>query len=102
MFIKASIARFYGWNDKEISEMPYGTFMSYFKAMDVVKAAEGIESCKYNSYPHFDKKEDREKILKDLNSRLRNIEHNSANKDLTPSQMAEIMARRMTEIKNRV
>lgn len=79
--------------------MPYKVFLDYFKAIEVLNARESLDEIRNTSFSNM-KKESQEKIRKDLMRKAKNIRADSGI-ELAPERAAEIMARRMLEVKSR-
>ena len=48
---KASLARFYGWSDAEISTMPHKRAIKYYKAISIIEARETLLNMNTVLYP---------------------------------------------------
>ena len=96
------MARFYGWNEGEIYQLSYKQFQKYILAIDVLRARELMELIDVSSYPHLNKKESQRRLFNELKKRANNVKHiNNSGLNISPQEAAEIMARRMLEVKNR-
>jgi hypothetical protein len=72
--LKARLARFYGWGDREIESMSYGVCQEYALCIEPLMAEEALTQLPIVSFPHI-KKSGAQKIERDLRQRSkRNLE----------------------------
>lgn len=53
--MRAKMARFYGWTDREISKLSLPKFMDYWIAITPLEANEAMLASKVSAYPHMEK-----------------------------------------------
>jgi len=69
---KGYLAFYYGWTDKEISDLPIHKAREYFDAMEVITARESLEKLSVSDYGNS-KKSGRDKIFKHFSKRANPI-----------------------------
>jgi len=62
---KASLARFYGWNDRDISSMPYKRAVMYWRAINILEGRESLVKLNISDYPKM-KNDGRKKLFRSL------------------------------------
>lgn len=65
--LRARLARFYGWTDREIGRMSYARCRQYLMSIESLRAEEKLHMLGVSSFPHMKREQARqfEKKLKD-------------------------------------
>jgi hypothetical protein len=61
--MKARLAYYYGWTDKEILKLKWSTFRNYLKCTESFEAQEAMTMIQASAYPNLKSKKDRDKIF---------------------------------------
>lgn len=90
--MKAKVAHFYGWTDRDIITMPFKKFMEYWNCISAIEAQNALMDLQVVSYPNM-KKSDRSKLFNNLKKTSQAVIRQSGNKVLTTQEMAAQLAR---------
>lgn len=90
--MRAKIAHFYGWTDREIRRLPYDTFLDYLRSIMMIEAQKAILDIKISSYPHFSKKSAQTKLMRLLAKQSKQDLDTTDGKRLTLAEMAQHLA----------
>lgn len=61
--MKARLAYYYGWNDREILNLSWSEFRNYLKCTEAFEAREAMTLIQATSYPNLKSKKDRDKVF---------------------------------------
>ncbi len=67
--MRANLARFYGFSDKDIDEMSWDSINTYFRCIERIRAEEILWAIRVSSFPNL-KPHAREKLIGDLRSTI--------------------------------
>lgn len=70
--MKARVARFYGWSDREINSMEAKEFWKYFNCISSIKSAELLDSFTVSSYPNL-KQSKRQQVYESVKRNISSI-----------------------------
>lgn len=88
------MARTYGWVDEYIESLPADVFQSYWLGAEVLAAEDQIYNIQASVYSNF-KKEDRERIYKGLNKKIKAILDSEEGSKLSTGDAAKMLALKM-------
>ena len=84
------MARFYGFQPSEISNMAIDELVAYLRAMTMVKATEKLDEVRVSSYPHMDKS-GRERTHRQWHKEAMPMLHSQPKKKLSLADVAQVM-----------
>lgn len=85
--MQARLAWFYGWTDKDISELTLDRAFMYYEAMTQIQAQDTLVNMNVIAYPHMKQKE-RSKFHSEINKRA----YPQEKKTITAKDMARILS----------
>lgn len=84
----------YGWHDEYIESLAPDVFQSYWLGAEVLAAEDQIYNIQASVYSNF-KKEDRERIYKGLNKKIKSILDSEEGSKLSTGDAAKMLALKM-------
>jgi len=89
------MARFYGWTDEYIDNLPSPKFESYWLGIEVVESREAMIFMEGVTYPHLDKREDRKKMFSSKQRIFKAGFESPRGKVLSYKEVAQNLARKL-------